>query len=229
MFKLTRNISKRTFALGNRGKLIASDFINDRLYHPESGYFIKNDAQLGYLREPIDFINIFGFEDYSKILYERYPKNAWLTPSEIFKPWYGMIIANYISLSFDQLKKKHQNYKSMPLHIMEVGAGNGSSSSSILDYFKTYHPVKYRDMKLTIVEISPLMVARCRNELIKKHAFKVENGDITFESCSILDYNKKSQNITFIIFLEVLDNMPHDRIYLVSNSFKLTLGQRWRS
>ena len=31
-----------------------------------------------------------------KELKENYPENAWLTPSEIFKPYYGMAIGNYI-------------------------------------------------------------------------------------------------------------------------------------
>lgn len=37
-----------------------------------------------------------GYEDYSKEVSLKYPKNAWLTPSELFKPWYGMSIGNYI-------------------------------------------------------------------------------------------------------------------------------------
>lgn len=39
---------------------------------------------------------MIGQDDYQKALMARYPKNAWLTPSEIFKPYYGMTIANYI-------------------------------------------------------------------------------------------------------------------------------------
>lgn len=81
----------------SKGLLLTSEFIHDRLYHPKAGYFNKSDAQLGHLEIPIDFQNLFGYEEYTQTLEERYPENAWLTPSEIFKPWYGMSIANYIS------------------------------------------------------------------------------------------------------------------------------------
>jgi hypothetical protein len=40
---------------------------------------------------------MIGYDDYQKALVKSYPDNAWLTPSEIFKPYYGMTVANYIS------------------------------------------------------------------------------------------------------------------------------------
>ena len=105
-----------------------SDFISDRLYFRGEGYFSKPDNQLGYLKDPIPFTELFGYEDYVKILHDRYPKNAWLTPSEIFKPYYGMTIANYISNTFDSHQKSDPGLRSKPLQIIEAGAGNGRCS-----------------------------------------------------------------------------------------------------
>jgi len=48
------------------------------------------------MKQPINFKNLLGYQEYQKQLKENYPQNAWLTPSEIFKPYYGMAIANYI-------------------------------------------------------------------------------------------------------------------------------------
>lgn len=48
------------------------------------------------MKQPLAFKEMLGYEDYQKQLSENYPKNAWLTPSEIFKPYYGMSIANYM-------------------------------------------------------------------------------------------------------------------------------------
>ena len=56
-----------------------------------------------------------GFSDYTKEVSEKYPKNAWLTPSELFKPWYGMSIGNYIY----QVNQKTGG----PINIIEAGAG----------------------------------------------------------------------------------------------------------
>lgn len=190
-----------------------AEFIHDRLYAKSEGYFSKQDNQLGLLKEPIPFAELFGYEDYVKLLYERYPKGAWLTPSEIFKPYYGMTIANYIDLTFSQLQATDPSTRGVPIHIIEAGAGNGSAASSILNYFKIYKPKSYRSLKYTIVEISDVMIERCRKTLEIDHGQLLRSGQIEFKHCSIVDYPDYHANPVFLILLEVLDNMPHDRVY----------------
>ena len=192
-----------------------SDFIHDRLYNKQNGYFNRPDAQLGYLAQPIDFNQIFGYEDYTRILAERYPKNAWLTPSEIFKPYYGMTIGNYINFRLGEYQEQDPGIKSQRVKIIEVGAGNGSAANSILNYFKLYSPLKYKQIDFKIIEISPVMIERCRKELSLHHSQLIFNGQITFHSKSILDYDAKDTDVVFVVLLEVLDNMPHDRVYFV--------------
>jgi len=208
---------KRSFA---KVTLPVSAFIHDRLYHRTQGYFSKNENQLGFLKDPINFHEIFGYEDYRKVLYERYPKNAWLTPSEIFKPYYGMTIANYIDSKFVDYCQSDPNTKLQPLKIIEVGAGNGSASLSILNYFKLFKPKKYQSIELKIVEISPAMIARCREQISKSHSKLVSNGQVQFVDQSILDYSKRDTDLVFVVMLEVLDNMPHDRVYWVGCSHR---------
>ena len=205
---------KRLFS-SNKKSLLTSDFISDRLYDKKEGYFSKKDAQLGFLEEPIIFSELFGYEDYMDILYKRYPKNAWLTPSEIFKPWYGMTIANYICKTFEKAKKMTLSRDTQPLKIIEVGAGNGSAASSILDYIKTFHPLKYKTMEYTVIEISKEMIARSKKNLSKNHQSKINSNHIKFEHQSIVEYSSYTKDFTFVLFLEVFDNMPHDRVYLV--------------
>jgi SAM-dependent MidA family methyltransferase len=77
-----------------------------------------------------------GYDDYQEQLFKRYPKNAWLTPSEIFKPYYGMSIGNYILQAEERLLKKHPGQE--PIRIVEVGAGTGSAAESILFYFQNF-------------------------------------------------------------------------------------------
>lgn len=53
-------------------------------------------------------------------------QTAWLTPVELFKPWYGQAVAKYI-VRHHSLRKQRQ-----PLHIAEVGGGNGTLAANIL-------------------------------------------------------------------------------------------------
>ena len=200
----------------NKKLIKTSDFIHDRLYYPKTGYFSKPDVQLGVLEEPIEFSKLFGYEDYIKVLEERYPENAWLTPSEIFKPWYGMSIANYISRCLDSYHRNDPLTRDKRVKIIEVGAGNGSTAESILSYFKAFYPLQYKKMDFTIVEISPVMISRCRKMLIKNHSSLMKSGQIRFVEQSFLDYSRRDDDLVFVLLLEVLDNMPHDRVYIVS-------------
>ena len=80
---------------------------------------------------------MLGYKDYQSQLYENYPENAWLTPSEIFKPFYGLSIANYINsvIEAKQIKGK--------INIIEAGAGNGSVADNVLSYFMRFENQKY--------------------------------------------------------------------------------------
>lgn len=127
-----------------------------------------------------------------------------------------MTIANYISVCLDKYASKGAFGKTQKVKIIEVGAGNGSAAESMLDYFRSFHPLKYKTMEYTIVEISPVMTARCRKNLSVKHAKKIQQNEIRFENVSISKYSRRDTDLTFVVMLEVLDNMPHDRVYFVS-------------
>ena len=79
------------------------DFINFFLYDSKMGYFTNpENSQLGKLLEPIPFNTFLGQSDFTQYLSDNYPKNHFLTPSEIFKPFYGMTMANFIRDQFDR-------------------------------------------------------------------------------------------------------------------------------
>ena len=214
--KLSRNLNFKLRRYFSNQRLLTSDFIHNRLYAKNDGYFSKKDVQLGLLEEPIEFSSLLGYEDYQKILVERYPKNAWLTPSEIFKPWYGMTIGNYINDCWKNYQSNDQMLRDKRLKIIEVGAGNGSAASSILNYFKLISPNLYNSLEYKIIEISPIMIERCRKNLSKDHPNLIKKRNIKFINQSIVDYKAQDNDIVFILFLEVLDNMPHDRVYIVN-------------
>lgn len=48
----------------------------------------------------------------------------------------------------------------------------------------------------------------------EKHKELMDNNRIKIYNNSILDFNRKINQYCFVIGMEVLDNMPHDRLYL---------------
>ena len=77
-----------------------------------------------------------------------YPKNAWVTPSELFKPYYGFTIANFM---INQMENRDIDI----LRIVEIGPGTGTLADSILDFYKNYSLELYRKCEYILVEISP--------------------------------------------------------------------------
>lgn len=54
---------------------------------------------------------------------------------------------------------------------------------------------------------------KCEEVLQKKHKILYDENKIKIYNSSILDFNKKINQHCFVIGMEILDNMPHDRIY----------------
>lgn len=57
------------------------------------------------------------------------PQVDWLTPVEVFAPWYGRAIAHYI---LEVRKHTLKGAAQQPLAIVEIGGGTGTLAASIL-------------------------------------------------------------------------------------------------
>ena len=53
-------------------------------------------------------------------------QTAWLTPAELFQPWYGQAVAKYI------LRHHSRTHPRAPLSVIEVGGGHGTLARDIL-------------------------------------------------------------------------------------------------
>ena len=73
---------------------------------------------------------------------------SWLTPSELFSPYWGQAVARCILGARSSCQ---------PLRIFEIGAGSGTQARDILDYVRSNHPEVYADMQYSAVEISPAL------------------------------------------------------------------------
>ena len=189
---------------------LVRDYIHESLYSASSGYFMKDTHQLGTLVKPLKYSDLTGVYNYQQLLGKNYPKNAFLTPVEIFQPWYGHSIANYC------IEKQKESY----IQILELGGGTGTCALSILDFYKKQSIKHYNSIQYTICEISPVLSQICEERLKNAHPFLWKNEKIKVINKSALDWNTKYKGQVFIIALEVFDNLAHDKIVKENNDWK---------
>lgn len=90
-----------------------------------------------------------------------YPENAWVTPCELFKPYYSYTIANHM---LNQVENKKY-----PLRVLEIGPGTGTFADSCLDFFKNYDLQIYRNSEYIFCEISPQLAEQCEKTMRERH------------------------------------------------------------
>ena len=172
---------------------------------------MKDNHQLGQLTSPLKYHNLNGIYSYRQLLANNYPSNAFLTPVEIFQPWYGHTIANYC------LQKKQDSN----LKFLEIGGGSGTCALSILDFYKKNHSRSYYSLNYTICEISTVLAEVCVKRLKAAHPELWSSGRIKVVNKSAFDLDTKIKEKVFVIGLEVLDNFAHDKIWRVGGDWKL--------
>ena len=200
------------------------EFIFDSLYNRKYGYFSKS-VNIFHSPKPIPFPQIKDQDEYGMILknlydnnniprYEDIPLNQrqessrkffhqlWHTPSELFKPFYGRAIANFI------LHKKHDKSR-IPLIIYEIGPGNGTMAENILDFIKEDHADIYETIEYNLIEISDQLRTKQISRL-KSHKDRVKFPKL--EVLNLDQSNFKDERDCWILGMEVLDNLAHDMI-----------------
>ena len=136
-------------------------------------------------------------------------REAWLTPAEIFAPWYSRALAKYMLGEI-----------SGPLHVYEIGGGSGTNAVEILNYMREHHPKVYETMQYTLIEISPVLAQRQASRIQDHRMANVVQS-------SIHDWTKKVKPGAFVIALEVLDNLPHDKVVLQDGQWFETVVSDW--
>lgn len=163
--------------------------------------------------------------------------DGFMTPVEIFKPYYAEAIARCVTQrnSFERMLAlvdlsdavKHFRYiveslqqqklwspdneestASGPIRFVEIGAGNGTCAKGVLDFIRANYPSLYARVDYTIVDVSKAFVARQRQNL-REHAAV---GKIQILNQSVFEYLEQDSQPGFIIGLEILDNLPHDKL-----------------
>ncbi|KAF0696747.1 Aste57867_12506 [Aphanomyces stellatus] len=205
MLRALATNARRASTVGRRqfsSAVLTRDYIHGCLYSKEGGYFTSESREVLHApKEPMDFNDFWGKGEYKAALTKLYEmdKEAWMTPVEVFYPYYSHAIANYMLMS---------PFTTDKLSIYEIGGGAGTNAKCILDYIRDQAPALYEETTYTMIEISPRMAARQRERVRDHPMAKVINTDI-------LTYSKafpKVDEHCYFVAMEVLDNLPHDKV-----------------
>jgi hypothetical protein len=229
----TSTIGRRSTATKGRSRVLTRDFIHNALYEPTNGYFARGGGEaavglgggvIASLAKPINFGDLFGEMEWRhtvKNLYDASPR-GWLTPVEVFAPYYSHALARYLLRSRDA---SHH-----PLVVYEIGGGTGINARHILDYIRETAPKVYKEMSYTIFEISSSL------RLVQEKALSVHSAvarSVLADGTRLSDgmssndkegYHHSGQRPApkntrgyderpcFVLGMEVLDNLPHDKV-----------------
>ncbi|KAM9952920.1 hypothetical protein ACTFIR_007976 [Dictyostelium discoideum] len=189
------------------------DFIQDSLYNKDYGYFQTKEVIIPSDIETPKLNSLGNFKEYTNYLHYIYKslEHAWLTPVEIFKPYYSWSISNYIIEKFKQIKIKNSDSK---LKIYEIGAGSGTNALNILNHIRDNHKEIYENMEYKIIEISKPLAQKQLTRIKQSHP----KLNINITNANILEWNQaEEKDECFIILTEVIDNLPHDKITITTN------------
>jgi len=144
----------------------------------------------------------------------------WLTPTELFQPYYSNIIANFIA--HEVLRNdaddgdgcdKEKNRHNEKIQVLELGGGRGTNAYHILKHLERAHPDVYERIEYHIVDSSETLLH------LQKNILSEAPKDVNFVQMDMLDvaedrasFLTKSNTHTIVLAMELLDNLPHDKI-----------------
>jgi Putative S-adenosyl-L-methionine-dependent methyltransferase len=164
----------------------------------------------------------------------RQSSGQWLTPCELFAPYYSQSLANYI---VQRHKKLGSNVSSSSprLRLVELGGGRGTHALSVLDHLERTAPDLYKTCTYTLLEASPtLHAAQDAVASQSRHGDKmythlvdlytvamstITDPEAEFGLISTAMQSDNDDTTTtadpchvVVMGLEILDNLPHDKI-----------------
>lgn len=95
-----------------------------------------------------------------------------------------------------------------------MGAGYGAACEGAMHYFRNYAPELYASLEYHLVEISPAACQAATQRLQREFAGPLRKGNLRVVNSDFLQYKPLTHKneVWFILFLEVFDNLPHDKV-----------------
>ncbi len=159
----------------DRGKFILRKYLCKRLseYYSQPADMVVGSVG-AHNRHGINFSSLLN-EWHWKYTYKRMYKEQpgmWLTPVEIFYPYYSNILANFVN---ESMTTSLINESEGIFEVVELGGGRGTNAIALLNHLAEYHPESYERLQCyTIFDTSKTLHEYQRKVLIRsRHAKKV--------------------------------------------------------
>jgi hypothetical protein len=100
-----------------------------------------------------------------------------------------------------------------PLRVYEIGGGTGTFARGFLDAIKREAPKVYESMRYTSIDISKRLCDQQSDRVRRAgHGNDVHDARVG-DATSVQTWGATNEETCFVIALEVLDNLPHDRVW----------------
>lgn len=213
--------------------MLLRHFIGERLL---SYYAQSADAVVGGLEQPLRLASLWGQWHWIRVHRRLYRENRgqWLTPVELFQPFYSQIIGNYIVECCDN---NHGNIssKQRSIDIIEFGGGRGTNARHVMQWIHQIRPDLYDKISYHIIDASPSL-HRFQQKTLKdtaharKYSFVCHDllhfAETNVERQQRANFLPPSDNLTIVVALEVLDNLPHDKIRIRGSKVEQAIVRR---
>lgn len=117
------------------------------------------------------------------------------------QPYYAQAVANHLATEY-----KLALYPYNDLKIFEIGAGNGSMMTGVLDYLRDNEPEVYKRTHYHTIEISQQLA----DLQLARASAAGHSGRVSTVRQSIFDWKQVITDPCFFLAFEVLDNLSHD-------------------
>jgi SAM-dependent methyltransferase len=208
---------------------LVRDYIDEHLYGGPDGYFASGTVigPMGDANDaPLDFSALEDEDAFRDAVARRYRETSrWMTPVEVFAPFYSWTVCDALAASHHHRASNSDDADEPHMLVLEVGGGTGTNARHFLDRLRDAHTQIYGTVRYVILEVSPGLAERQRRLLAEAgHAgrFEVIVGsalDIGPHAAAILGtmpgqhhHRHYHHRRVYVVALEVLDNMPHDRV-----------------
>lgn len=195
--------------------MLVRKFVGQRLaeYYSQPAHLVVGSAPA-----PIPFQRLWGSWHWKRIYGRLYRDNLgqWLTPVELFQPYFSNTIANFVSRVVQRENAQSAAVSTEEIDIVELGGGRGTNARLVLDHLEKAYPDIYNQVQYTIIDSSPTLIElqkknlSASNHMKKIHFEEKDLANVAEGNVSLLP--KASDRLTIVLALELFDNLPHDKI-----------------